>query len=1182
MGVVRSAEEEEEFIGLGSALESFREVNSITEVIHNLDETIKDDRKYEQMIQSFKYVLDLYQEQPHLLDPHLDGLLSRLVAKIRGVGAGNKSPSDGKVLLNAASQLMAHIIKVRGHKVVVRHLPHEVEDLETVVELLQDLDHSTDSWETRYVLLLWLAIIILIPFNMTRFDSGHKAPLADRVLALCQRHLTFRDKSRDAAAFLASKFLTRPDTRETVLPAFLDWTIRTFTEQEGEGEITGALMALCAVVKHGKREDLLPFTDTILAKLLEKKFREHGNSSIRKLSLKLVQRLGLTFLKSKVAAWRYQRGSRSLAVNLADTVTEAVTENKQEEEDYDIPDAIEDVVEELLVGLRDKETVVRWSAAKGVGRVTGRLPQELADDVVGSIIDLFSPRETDASWHGGCLALAELGRRGLLLPQRLPKVVPLILKALVYDERRGSFSVGSHIRDSACYVCWAFARAYEPEVLRPYVNQIASGLLVVTVFDREVNCRRAASAAFQENVGRQGTFPHGIDILTTADYFAVGSRQKAYLSISVYIAQYSEYTNHLMDHLVDKKVGHWDMSVRELSSKALHNLTASDPDYVKTNLLPRLLEEAIKIDLHMCHGAVLATGQIISALSQIAKLEGKSIHDIVDADLLHKVEGLVDKLIEKHKLRGLGGEVMRQAVADFIKNCALASLRVAAAVVATWQTVLDDGMVMSEVGVQQAAVDALPEFLKRYYEGTDMESQRRRDAVVDRYLGRLTGSELSRRGGALALGACPVMVLENKTQLVVHGLIKAARIADGTEKWAEARRDALRAMTSVVMSSGCDSETLHYVYDSFLLAFEDYTVDRRGDIGAWVREAAVAGVEAVTLDLLLKDPARVPSSVVSQALPCLAQQAVEKIDRTRALAGKTFFTLLHAKGVDGTPLPGVPGREKLMEIFPLYDKNHTFTYPETYVKKSYTENHVNCNCKEINWSVESETFPKFVKLLSVPEFVERIILGFIVSVGGITERLVKNSSQSLFAELKSLPVEQLSKFCSALLNVFSKHQKQDRVTLPLFKFLDHLITSNCLEPILDNLDNKFSFDLFALCKTEIARCADPNKLMSSCDVFCSLLQVRDMATVKKCLVQLAIFLCHKFPRIRKTTADKMYEALLTYADREIVPEEQLDEVMELLSDTRWDGSVEELKPIRNKICGLMNVSVPMQLKKAAE
>ncbi len=96
----------------------------------------------------------------------------------------------------------------------------------------------------------------------------------------------------------------------------------------------------------------------------------------------------------------------------------ASDEKADEEDDYDIPDAIEDVIEELLCGLRDKETVIRWSAAKGVGRVTGRLPKELADDVVASLLQLFSLRETDAAWHGGCLALAELGRRGLLLPQR--------------------------------------------------------------------------------------------------------------------------------------------------------------------------------------------------------------------------------------------------------------------------------------------------------------------------------------------------------------------------------------------------------------------------------------------------------------------------------------------------------------------------------------------------------------------------------------------------------------------------------------------------------------------------------------------------------------------------------------------------------------------------------------------
>ena len=140
------------------------------------------------------------------------------------------------------------------------------------------------------------------------------------------------------------------------------------------------------------------------------------------------------------------------------------------------------------------------------------------------IAQLFSDGETDSSWHGGCLALAELARRGLLLPARLPEVVPIVAKAILYDVRRGAKgggnranpmqnddrlkkcrhgvvswmadlaghnSVGAHVRDAACYVCWAFSRAYSPQVMKPYVQQICEGMLVTSVFDREINCRRA-------------------------------------------------------------------------------------------------------------------------------------------------------------------------------------------------------------------------------------------------------------------------------------------------------------------------------------------------------------------------------------------------------------------------------------------------------------------------------------------------------------------------------------------------------------------------------------------------------------------------------------------------------------------------------------------------------------------
>lgn len=74
-----------------------------------------------------------------------------------------------------------------------------------------------------------------------------------------------------------------------------------------------------------------------------------------------------------------------------------------------------------------------------------------------------------------------------MLPVRLPDVVPLVIKALTYDEPRGYNSVGTIVRDAACYVCWAFARAYHPSVIGPYCPDIAKALLTVACFDREVS-----------------------------------------------------------------------------------------------------------------------------------------------------------------------------------------------------------------------------------------------------------------------------------------------------------------------------------------------------------------------------------------------------------------------------------------------------------------------------------------------------------------------------------------------------------------------------------------------------------------------------------------------------------------------------------------------------------------------
>ncbi len=112
----------------------------------------------------------------------------------------------------------------------------------------------------------------------------------------------------------------------------------------------------------------------------------------RLLSTKLAQRVATVLLQQRLAPWRYTRASVQLApAPAAAAPAVAEEEGEEEEEEYEIAEEVEEVIEALLAGLQDRDTVVRWSAAKGVGRVTGCLPRELGDDVVESVLQLFRP-----------------------------------------------------------------------------------------------------------------------------------------------------------------------------------------------------------------------------------------------------------------------------------------------------------------------------------------------------------------------------------------------------------------------------------------------------------------------------------------------------------------------------------------------------------------------------------------------------------------------------------------------------------------------------------------------------------------------------------------------------------------------------------------------------------------------
>uniref|UniRef100_I3MSY6 Tubulin-specific chaperone D n=1 Tax=Ictidomys tridecemlineatus TaxID=43179 RepID=I3MSY6_ICTTR len=1126
--------------------------------------------------------MDKYQEQPHLLDPHLEWMMNLLLDMVRD----KTSPA---ALVHLAFKFLYIITKVRGYKVFLRLFPHEVADVQPVLDMFSGqnpTDHET--WETRYMLLLWLSMTCLIPFDFSRFDGNllaqpeeTRVSTMDRILRIAQAYLAVSDKARDAAAVLVSRFITRPDVRQRKMAGFLDWSLCTlarssFQTMEGVIAMDGTLQALAQIFKHGKREDCLPYASTVLRNLDGCRLSESNQTLLRKLGVKLVQRLGLTFLPPKVATWRYQRGCRSLAANLQLSAQDRSEQKPLEvppdsDEDYDIPDGVESVIEQLLVGLKDKDTVVRWSAAKGIGRMAGRLPRVLADEVVGSVLDCFSFQETDKAWHGGCLALAELGRRGLLLPSRLKEVVAVILKALTYEEKRGACSVGAHVRDAACYVCWAFARAYEPQELRPFVTSIASALVISTVFDRDVNCRRAASAAFQENVGRQGTFPHGIDIVTTADYFAVGNRANCFLVISVFIAGFPEYTQPMIDHLVAMKICHWDGDVRELSAKALHNLAQLAPEHSAAQVLPALLSMALSSDLHTRHGAILACAEVTYALFKLAVQRDRPVTDYLEESVVQGLRQIHQQVCVAPDVlltsRGLGGELMRQAVCVLVEKLSLSRMPFRGdSVVGGWQWLIDDTLrslhlVSSQARqqIKEAAVTALAALCCEYYMKEPGEASR---ALIPQYLAELRSpEEMARCGFSSALGALPAFLLRGQLQQVLTGLMAVTRSSPKDVSFAEARRDGLKAIARICQTVGVKAEgppdeavcreNVAQVYSALLDCMGDYTTDSRGDVGSWVREAAMTSLMELTLLLARTQPSLIDAHVCERLMCCVAQQASEKIDRFRAHACSVFVTLLH---FDSPPVPHVPHRQELERLLPRSD------------------------VASVNWNAPSQAFPHITQLLALPTYRYHVLLGLAVSVGGLTESTVRYSTQSLLEYMKGIQKdpEALGSFSKTLLQVFENNLLNDRVSVALLKMLDQVLANGCFDIFATEENHPFCVKLLALCKEEIRKSKDVQKLLSSIAVLCGMVQFCGDVR-KKVLLQLSLLLCHPFPVIRKATASRVYEMVLTYSD--VVAADVLDEVMAVLSDTAWDAALPVVREQRNRLCDLLGVPRPQLVPK---
>jgi tubulin-specific chaperone D len=232
----------------------------------------------------------------------------------------------------------------------------------------------------------------------------------------------------------------------------------------------------------------------------------------------------------------------------------------------------------------------------------------------------------------------------------------------------------------------------------------------------------------QENVGRQGheNMAHGIEILTAADYFSLGSRTAAYLTIAPYVASFAPHRAALTDHVAAVKLQHWDSEVRALAAKALGALAPLDLHRAATELLPTVLQQILSPDLLKRHGACLAAGELLLAIANSSSSSDSS--SAGDAPLLtsETTSAVLEAIpaLEKARLyRGRGGEVMRTAACK-LAQCIAAALPLTAKARARLLDTADECLKHPSEEVQSAAAGAAQALLRSAFRGPAIVSQR--------------------------------------------------------------------------------------------------------------------------------------------------------------------------------------------------------------------------------------------------------------------------------------------------------------------------------------------------------------------------------------------------------------------------------------------------------------------------
>ncbi|KAK2054803.1 beta-tubulin cofactor d [Colletotrichum caudatum] len=553
----------------------------------------------------------------------------------------------------AIAKLIYTFAKIRGEKVIVRFLNVESRHIEPLLSALESAeragatttttttttaapaDHSAQwSWEERYLVLLWLSHLLLAPFDLSSISSASADPdlalpdipafewpenlpgITVRVLPLAIKYLASPGKERDGARALLVRVAMRRDMQSLgVLAALVRWSLASLTPP-------GPSAAAAAAAPPPQPQPpyfyigILSFLAGVLRSSINTSDMDAYLSPIF-LSAHSVASADAAGGNTLVAASiRSSAVARKMLIKVIRSVTVLLLRKTPPVQHS--TELVETSIGYLLECLADNDTPVRLAASKALSIVTLKLDPDMASQVVDAVLDSLNrnvlwtrdpgtdtPPARDLAavdaleWHGLMLTLSHLLYRRSPPASQLPDIVHGLLLGLSFEKRSTSGgSVGTNVRDAACFGIWALARRYTTaELLQvptatvvaaaaaartvrdagvSVLQVLATELAVAAALDPAGNIRRGSSAALQELIGRHpDTVEKGIWVVQAVDYHTVALRSRAVHEVALNAARLSpQYGAALLDGLLGwRGIGAADAAARRDAGASFGTLT---------------------------------------------------------------------------------------------------------------------------------------------------------------------------------------------------------------------------------------------------------------------------------------------------------------------------------------------------------------------------------------------------------------------------------------------------------------------------------------------------------------------------------------------------------------------------------------------------------------------------------